>query len=107
MTTEKTSMNKAELVAFLRDRYQLATKAEAERIIDCFTGGIIEALPQHGKVTLVGFGTFSIHERQERKGHNPRTGAEMNIPASRTAKFTAGQKLKAACETSTPKSSRK
>ncbi|MEM2936709.1 MAG: HU family DNA-binding protein, partial [Candidatus Bathyarchaeia archaeon] len=52
------------------------------------------ALKKKDKVTLVGFGTFSVLQRKARKGRNPRTGKEINIPAKKVPKFTAGKELK-------------
>ncbi|MCL0040381.1 HU family DNA-binding protein, partial [Thermodesulfovibrionales bacterium] len=55
-----------------------------------------DALTDGQKVTLVGFGTFSVFERKARKGRNPRTGEEIEIPAAKVPKFTAGKTLKEA-----------
>lgn len=53
-----------------------------------------EALAQDDKVQIIGFGTFEVKSREERKGRNPQTGAEITIPASKTPVFKAGKGLK-------------
>jgi DNA-binding protein HU-beta len=71
------------------------TKAAASEALDSFLDGVTQALQQQdGKVALVGFGTFSKSTRKARKGRNPQTGAEIQIPASTVVKFKAGKKLK-------------
>ena len=73
------------------------TKAAAGTALASFIDGVTKALKKKdGKVTLVGFGTFSKGRRKARKGRNPQTGAEIKIKASNTVKFKAGKKLKAA-----------
>jgi len=52
------------------------------------------ALKKGQRVSLVGFGTFSVSRRKARKGRNPRTGAEIKIPATKVPKFSAGKALK-------------
>ena len=61
-------------------------------MIDCIT----DAVAQGEKVQIVGFGTFEVRERGEKKCKNPRTGEECLIPASRVVKFTPGKALKEA-----------
>jgi DNA-binding protein HU-beta len=69
-------------------------RAAAERALNSFTASITEVLKQGGKITLPGFGTFLTSNRSARKGRNPRTGQEINIPAVRIPKFKAGKGLK-------------
>ena len=71
------------------------TKAAAGKALASFIEGVTKALKKKdGKVTLVGFGTFSKGRRKARKGRNPQTGAEIKIKASNVVKFKAGKKLK-------------
>jgi DNA-binding protein HU-beta len=60
------------------------------------TGSITEALQKGGKVSLIGFGTFSVAERKARKGRNLQTGKEIKIAAKKVPKFSAGAGLKTA-----------
>lgn len=69
-------------------------RAAAERALNSFTASITEVLKQGGKITLPGFGTFLTSNRSARKGRNPRTGQEIDIPAVRIPKFKAGKGLK-------------
>jgi DNA-binding protein HU-beta len=69
-------------------------RAAAERALNSFTASITEVLKQGGKITLPGFGTFLTSNRSARKGRNPRTGEEIDIPAVRIPKFKAGKGLK-------------
>ena len=86
-------MTKAELVEFVADRADL-TKADAARALDAVLKGVTEGLKKEGKVTLVGFGTFSAKKRAARVGRNPQTGAEVKIAARVVPGFKAGNKLK-------------
>ena len=79
-------MNKSDLVAALADRAGL-TKADASRAMDALFGGrgiIAGALRKDGRVQITGFGTFEPKYRKARMGRNPRTGATIHIPASKT-----------------------
>ena len=71
-------------------------KTEAEKALNALTDGISTALSNGDKVTLVGFGTFSVSERAARTGRNPRTKEPLHIPASKGVKFKAGKALKEA-----------
>ena len=73
---------------------QAAARAAAERALNSFTASITDVLKQGGKITLPGFGTFLTSNRSARKGRNPRTGEEIDIPAVRIPKFKAGKGLK-------------
>ncbi len=71
-----------------------STKAAAEKVLQGFLGSVQEALVKDGKITLTGFGTFSVETRKARTGRNPRTGEPMKIPATNVVKFRAGKNLK-------------
>ncbi|MFW6388428.1 MAG: HU family DNA-binding protein, partial [Desulfohalobiaceae bacterium] len=70
------------------------TKADAERALNACLASIEDILVNEGKLTLTGFGTFSVEERKERKGRNPQTGSEITIPAAKVVKFRPGKLLK-------------
>ena len=87
-------MTKAELVEKMAKEAKIS-KAAAGNALDSFMDGVTKALKKkEGKVTLVGFGTFSKARRKARKGRNPQTGAPIKIKASTVVKFKAGKKLK-------------
>ena len=86
-------MTKAELVEFVAEKADL-TKADAARAVDAVVAGVTSGLKKEGKVTLVGFGTFSAKKRAARTGRNPQTGEEVKIAARVVPGFKAGQKLK-------------
>ena len=86
-------MTKAELVEFIADKADL-TKADAARALEAVIEGISKGLKKSGKVTLVGFGTFTAKKRAARTGRNPQTGAEVKIPSRVVPGFKAENKLK-------------
>ena len=86
-------MSKTELVEYIAKAAGL-TKADAGRALDATIDGITAGLKKEGKVTLVGFGTFSAKRRAAREGINPLTKAPLKIPAKTVASFKAGSKLK-------------
>jgi DNA-binding protein HU-beta len=86
-------MNRAELIAKMAEDAGIS-KAAAERALGAFVDGVAGALKADNKVSLVGFGTFSVSARAARTGRNPRTGAVINIPASKVPKFKPGKGLK-------------
>ena len=86
-------MTKTELIGTMASSAKVS-KAAAGKALDAFIDGIKESLKKEEKVTLVGFGTFSVSVRQARKGRNPRTGNEIQIPARKVPKFTAGKAFK-------------
>jgi DNA-binding protein HU-beta len=88
-------MNREDIVAKVAEETKIS-KAAAAKALAVFTGSIAQALQKGGKVTLIGFGTFSVAERKARKGRNPSTGKEINIAAKKVPKFSAGAALKAA-----------
>lgn len=85
-------MNKGELVEKVAKECELG-KAAAEQVLASVFGTITDAMAAGEKVTLLGFGTFSVSERAAREGRNPQTGETMNIPAKKVVKFKAGTKL--------------
>jgi DNA-binding protein HU-beta len=70
------------------------TKADAEKALKAFTDAVTEALKAGEKVSLVGFGTFSVGERAARTGQNPQTGAKIQIAAAKSPRFKVGKALK-------------
>ena len=86
-------MNKTELIAAVAEQAEL-TKKDAEKAVKAFTDVIAAELKKGEKVQLVGFGTFEVKERGERKGINPRTKEEITIAASKTPVFKAGNPFK-------------
>lgn len=87
-------MNKAELINKLSSDAGV-TKTQANAALDSFVEAVTRTLKGGGKVTLVGFGTFSVSKRKARKGRNPQTGAEISIKARKVARFKAGKELSA------------
>ena len=87
------SVNKAELVDLIADRADIS-KASAARVLDATLDGIVAALRDGDPVALVGFGTFSVKQRAERQGRNPKTGEPMTIAASRSVGFKPGKMLR-------------
>jgi DNA-binding protein HU-beta len=88
-------MTKAELIASMGKEAKIS-KASAEKALNAFTGMVTKALRKGDKLTLTGFGTFSVAKRRARAGRNPQTGKEIKIPATKVAKFKAGNLLKSA-----------
>ncbi len=70
-----------------------STKVAARAALDSFLGCVTKTLKKGGKVSLVGFGTFSVSKRNARVGRNPQTGAAINIAARKVARFKAGKGL--------------
>ncbi|MBR4126052.1 MAG: HU family DNA-binding protein [Alphaproteobacteria bacterium] len=86
-------MNKNDLVAEVAKNTGLS-KTDASKSVDALLNAVTGALKKGDEVRLVGFGTFSIAKRAATEGRNPRTGAKINIPASKQPKFKAGKGLK-------------
>jgi len=86
-------VTKADLVNVMAEKAGLS-KADAEKALNGFVAAVTDALKSGEKVSLVGFGTFSVGERAARTGKNPQTGATINIPAAKSPKFKAGKALK-------------
>lgn len=85
-------MNKTQLIDAMAEGSGLS-KADAKRALEAFVGATTNALQAGDKVALVGFGSFSVAERSERTGRNPKTGATIQIPAKKVVKFKAGADL--------------
>ena len=85
-------MNKKELIESIAGAADIS-KAAAEKALNGTLAAIAEALKKGDKVTLVGFGTFSVSKREARQGRNPQTGKANKIPGKKVAKFKAGSKL--------------
>ncbi len=90
-------MNKSELISRVTEKAGL-TKKDCEKAINAMIEVIEETLAAGDKVSLVGFGTFEVRSRAERKGRNPRTGQEITIPASKVPAFKAGKAFKEAVD---------
>ncbi len=88
-------MNKTELVAAVAEKTALSKK-DSEKALNAVIEAIKETLAAGNKVQLVGFGTFEVRERGERKGRNPQTKEEITIAASKTPVFKAGNPFKEA-----------
>ncbi|MBQ6569951.1 MAG: HU family DNA-binding protein [Clostridia bacterium] len=88
-------MNKTELIASVANKTGMSKK-DAEKAVAAVVDSIIDAVAANDKVQLVGFGTFEVRERAERKGRNPRTKEEITIAATKLPVFKAGQAFKAA-----------
>ena len=87
------AMTKDELVAKAAQDAEIP-KVKAAKVLESMINSITGALAKGDKVSLVGFGTFSVARRAAREGRNPATGATIQIPAANVPKFKAGKKLK-------------
>lgn len=87
------TINKAELTKQVADATKMK-KSEAEAAINAVFKSIENSLANGEKVQLIGFGSFEVRQRAARKGRNPQTGAEIDIPASNVPAFKAGKALK-------------
>jgi DNA-binding protein HU-beta len=86
-------MTKAEIIEQMVKDADIS-KLAAERALNSFIDSVKKTLKKGNKVTLVGFGTFSVSKRKARAGRNPRTGETIKIAAHKTPKFTAGKVFK-------------
>jgi DNA-binding protein HU-beta len=86
-------MNKTDLINSIASKSGL-NKKNSEAALNAFISSVEEALKGGDKVVLVGFGTFEVRKRAERKGRNPQTKKEITIPASKAPVFKAGKGLK-------------
>ncbi len=86
-------MTKADLVAQVAKKAGLTSRAAKDAVNTIFST-VTAALKRGEKVVVTGFGTFMVRKRAARKGRNPQTGAEIQIPATKTPGFTAGKSLK-------------
>lgn len=85
-------MNKAELIDAMASDAGIS-KADAKRALDAFVNTTTSALKKGDRLSLVGFGSFAVTKRNERKGRNPQTGKEITIKAKNVVKFKAGADL--------------
>lgn len=85
-------MNKSELIDSIAQQSGL-TKADSKKALDAFLDSAEGALKKGDKISLIGFGTFSVSKRAARTGRNPQTGKEISIPAKKVVKFKAGSDL--------------
>ena len=88
-------MNKAELIKLVANKLDVS-KRKSEECIDLLINAITKSVAKGEKVTLVGFGTFERRDRRGRKGRDPRTGTEIDIPAKKVPAFSAGKQFKQA-----------
>ncbi len=86
-------MNKSDLIESMATNAGIS-KAAAGKALDAMMKSITGELMTGGRVSLVGFGSFSVSERAARDGRNPQTGATIKIPARKVVKFKAGSELK-------------
>jgi len=86
------TIGKQDLVSRIAQKSGIPNK-QAEKVVNSFIDTITESMARGDEVRLTGFGTFKVTERAARKGRHPRTGQEMEIPASRRPTFTPGSKL--------------
>lgn len=87
-------MTKAEIIEKVAEEAKIS-KAAAAKAFEGVIGSITQAIKKGDKVTIVGFGTFSVSSRKARKGRNPRTGQEIKIAAKKVPRFAPGATLKA------------
>lgn len=85
-------MNKTELISSVAEKAGMS-KSQAGNAIEAFMECVVDSLKGGDSVSLTGFGTFSVVERGERQGRNPRTGEPMTIKAKKVAKFKPGKGL--------------
>ena len=90
---EPATLTKAELSELISEHIGL-NKREAKDMVDAFFNEIRNALERGELVKLTGFGNFQLRDKLTRPGRNPKTGAEVQIPARRVVTFHASQKLK-------------
>ncbi len=86
-------MNKTELINAVAAKAEISKK-DADKALAAVIASIEEALVKGEKVQLIGFGTFEVKERAARTGHNPKTGASIEIAAAKVPSFKAGAALK-------------
>lgn len=89
--------NKNDLINEVSERTGLTKKASREAV-GAITSAITDCLARGEKVTLVGFGSFKVRKRKSRRGRNPQTGKEIQIPAKKVPKFKVGKSLREAVE---------
>ena len=85
-------MNKAELISAIAGSAGLS-KVDSKKALDGFIAAVFNELKKGGKISLVGFGTFSVAKKSARQGVNPRTKQPIKIAAKKVAKFKPGAEL--------------
>lgn len=85
-------MNKGDLINKVAESAEVS-KAQAADALNAVLDGITDALKAGDKVTLIGFGTFSVSHRKERNGRNPQTGETITIAAKNVVKFKPGKEI--------------
>ena len=85
-------MNKTELIAAMAEKAQI-TKVDAAKALNAYIDVVKQQLAKGEKISLIGFGTFSVVDRPARSGRNPRTGKTIKSAAKKRAKFKAGKGL--------------
>ena len=85
-------MNKSELIDGMAEHAGI-TKAAAKKALESFLGNVEGTLKGGGRVSLVGFGSWSVSKRNAREGRNPQTGKTIKIAAKNVVKFKAGSDL--------------
>lgn len=85
-------MNKSELISQIAESADIS-KSEAGNALHAFMTAVTDTIKKGDKLTLLGFGTFSLSERSARTGRNPQTGKEIKIPAKKVVKFKVGKQL--------------
>src|SRR5690625_1995232 len=86
-------MNKTDLVNAVAEKTELSKK-DAAKAVDAVFETVMDSLSEGEKVQIIGFGNFEVRERKARKGRNPQTGEEIQIPASKVPAFKAGKALR-------------
>lgn len=85
-------MNKSELINAIAEESGLS-KVDSKKALDGFMAAVTKELKKGGKISLVGFGTFSVTQKSERQGINPRTKQVIKIASKKAVKFKAGAEL--------------
>lgn len=88
-------MNRSELVKRVSDETGF-TQKDVKSVVESMLKTVCDGLSEDGKVTLTGFGNFTVKERKSRKGRNPQTGEDLVIPAKLVTKFKPGKLLEEA-----------
>ena len=86
-------MNKKDLIDFIAKKIKIS-RSKANEVLDSVFEGIAEGLKKEGKSSFLGFGHFSLHQREARDGRNPKTGVPLKIRAAKVVRFKPGKNLK-------------
>lgn len=87
-------MTKADMIEKISEKVNSLTARETEIIVNSIFDSIKDALSRGDKVEIRGFGSFRLRDRRMRVGRNPKTGAQVNVPAKKVPFFKAGKELK-------------